>query len=204
MQLLEQEKKEQGKPSTKSFGARTIWSSYQKTKDGIFCLRPPDKTGLPLIILDDVFRVFCLDIDSEPPLHTSESAHAASQLCSSMGRQLNEANRGKDLEECLKGLLGGGWGKQCNLDKKDSRKQECALEINGRVCLLWQAKSELSSDGDAYMQVSRAYQMLTEALLETDQGLLRLGAPTFLVCVVGKSIALGLRPVSSGELNSHH
>ena len=206
---------EESPPPPAEYGNAKIWATHQQKSSAILCLRPPERQALPLSVLHDVFRAFHLDLNQEAfnaPTSMGDAAAAtlaAASLCQSMGLPLeNESTRAEKFQNCIRSVFNESWQSGCSFPPSSPQQggfgMTSSLVRSGVHCIFCQCQAEFGNTGDAYMQVSRGYQLYVSTLSNTDKELLHQGAPAFLVCVVGKSIALGLRPVSSGELNSHH
>jgi hypothetical protein len=65
-----------------------------------------------------------------------------------------------------------------------STRIDTTISINGTIMVLTEIKNG-KSNGDAYMQASRGYEIVTEALKEVNPNWLARGAPTFICCLDG-------------------
>jgi diphthamide biosynthesis methyltransferase len=59
------------------------------------------------------------------------------------------------------------------------------ISVNGITMVLIEIKNR--KKGDAYMQASRGYEVITEALTENKPNFVARGAPTFISCLNGQS-----------------
>ena len=169
------------------------WAEWQGRTKTILCLRPTERQGLPLPLLDDAFCQFKREATKPVSDRKLEAAavarRVATTLCQSMGEPFeNEGARGTKFVECLKPLFGtGDWTKQFYIDpptETRTAKVDGCFRINGVVYILREDKIENGEAHDAYMQIVRDFHMYVENLREDDPTL-QSGAPTFLVCVIG-------------------
>ena len=189
-------------PSEYAFGE--VWQRAQAKQPDILCLRPPERTGLPLSTLHDAFRQF--ERDATIPFHLSadsetiSAACAASFLVHKMGESfVDEEARSVAIERCLNPIFPDFWSKETYYQAAsqlipNSHTIEIATSYrsaSGTVTVLRVDKDELGSDGDPYMQISRGYHMFIEILKDrgsdNDLNTLSHGAPTFLICFFGES-----------------
>ncbi|KAG8942215.1 hypothetical protein FRC03_003504, partial [Tulasnella sp. 419] len=179
-------------PPPSSYAKNSVWCIWQEKADAIQCLRPPHREGLPLCILDEVFRQFRLQVAEEFPA-TNEAAAAiesAHKLCCEMGNSFeNEKARQKSFDQCIDSLFGTkDWRQQYTIDSKNEKCTaivDRCLFVNDMLCIIREAKVDIGLGNDVYMQVSRDFQMYISYLHEERSTLLKYGAPTFLVCVFG-------------------
>ncbi|KAG8948555.1 hypothetical protein FRC03_000684, partial [Tulasnella sp. 419] len=179
-------------PSPSSYANKSIWPIWQEKHNAIQCLRPTHREGLPLRILDDVFRQFRLQVAEELPA-TNEAAAAiesAYKLCYQMGNSFkDEKARQKSFDQCIDSLFGTkDWRRQYTIDSENEMRTaivNCCLFVNDVLCIIREDKVDIGLGNDVYMQVSRDFQMYISYLREERSALLKYGAPTFLVCVFG-------------------
>ncbi|KAH7907631.1 hypothetical protein BJ138DRAFT_1104165 [Hygrophoropsis aurantiaca] len=98
-------------PTPSSYARRSKWAVWQKKNTAILCLRPPEKQGLPLCLLDNVFRTFRINASAALPITfkenvTIEVAHA---LCAEMGGVFEDE---RARSECFFKFLQGVFGRQ--------------------------------------------------------------------------------------------
>ena len=182
-------------PAPSDFARHEVWPEAQKDAP-ILCLRPPNARGLPLTTLHHVFLRFQHETSSTlPTTETVAVQIAASELCSRMGEPFeDEASRSKAFDECVSGVLEKGeaehqlkptpFGHYGKIDR-------CIQEANIPIALR-EDKLELGHGGsDAYMQISRCYDLLIGVLTTLSaensnaSNFLTHGAPCFLICLIG-------------------
>ena len=183
-------------PAPSDFAQPSVWPEAQEGAP-ILCLRPSDARGLPLTTLHHVFRCFQHEM-SGPLAMTAETVAvqiAASELCSRMGEPFeDEASRGRAFDECVSGVLEKGEA-DCELKPYLSghygKIDRCIREANIPIALR-EDKLELGHGGsDAYMQISRCYDLLIRVLTALSaknsnaSNFLTHGAPCFLICLIG-------------------
>ena len=195
-------------PDPSEYAFKDAWRDAQAKKSDILCLRPPERTGLPLSTLHDAFRQF--ERDATIPFHlsadseTTSAARAASLLVHEMGNAFDdemvddEEVRSEAIERCLKPVFPYFWSKEIHCQAAsqlipNSHTIDIATSYrstSGSVTILRVDKDEPGSDGDPYMQISRGYHMFVEMLKDRgsdeDLNTLAHGAPTFLICFLGK------------------
>ena len=204
-------------PAPSEYGKSAHWLRHQGQPTAVLCLRPPEKQGLPLLILHDVFRQFVLDLDPKRfgnlagLSEVSAAKSVADSLCAVMGRPFeSEATRRSTFESQTKSLFPNSWEQECSVSSKfeaHKGKIDSCFSVNGVVCIMREDKAEPGQgNGDAYIQLSRGYQMYVTMIGEISQvdligednpdnlerRLLLHGAPTFLVCVIGESLPFHL------------
>ena len=181
-------------PAPSDFGRHEVWPEAQEGAP--IRLRPPNARGLPLTTLHDVFLRFQHEISSTlPTTETVAVQIAASELCSRMGEPFeDEASRGRAFDECVSGVLEKGEA-DCELKLYPSghhgKIDRCIREANIPIAL-HEDKLEFGHGGsDAYMQISRCYDLLIGVLTTLSaknsnaSNFLTHGAPCFLICLIG-------------------
>lgn len=153
------------------------------------------KQGLPLCILDDVFREFQQQATAPLPSTTEarRALNAAFNLCYTMPNYFaKEADRSEMFDECLDPILPHrSWRKGVHLQGKSEHLGGHVgriYEQDGVVCILRQDKVETGTGDDVYMQASRTYQLYVESVHNENPTLIKQGAPVFLLCLLGRRI----------------
>lgn len=176
------------KPPPSDYARHEVWVIWQSKETAILCGRPVEKTSLPLNILDDVFRKFQIQSAAQLPA-TSEAQNAmkaAHQLCHVMpGYFETEPKRGKAFDACIDRLI-----KREDVHVEDQGIADKLYKLKEVVIMIREDKVEMGSSHDAYMQISREYQIYVESLTQTGVNILNRGAPLLLLCLVGESITL--------------
>jgi len=182
------------------------WPDEQAKHSDILCLRPPERTGVPLSTLHDAFHRFrcVVKIPFQQSPQTIAAARAADRLVRLMGSSFeDEMDRTKVFNQCIEPVFASKqWQLQVSVDREAER---CSGSIdafhagNSTVAtILRQDKMELGHDGDPYMQVSRGYHMYVKTLEDRKdyeaRAALARGAPMFLLCVHGTNATLFVIP----------
>jgi len=185
----------QAKPAPTDFAVSKIWRVYQEQPDAILCLRPMRQNGWPIPLMHKAFCDFtrhfhepCLDED------TADYLIMASKLCQTMPSAFDSEVQRRDTFERIfssldKGLtqhIGYPLSGQVSIAqvKESGARPDVAKTISyegGALVLMLEVFRD--EDGDAYMQVCRAYEVLCED--PKIERLVKFGNPVFLLCVVG-------------------
>ncbi|KZT03562.1 uncharacterized protein LAESUDRAFT_337341 [Laetiporus sulphureus 93-53] len=177
--------------SPSEFAKPSVWPNEQRRKSRLLCLRPAGAKGLPLCTLHDIFRRFVLAIKEPFPELSVPAICAAASLCDQMGEPYqSEKDRLSALDDCISELF-----------EKEYQLKPRSEALGGLVdrVMLWQGclpiclredKLESGSGNcDVYMQIARDYDLAIKKLRDKpDESVLRflqLGAPMFLVCMLG-------------------
>ena len=185
----------QAKPAPCDFADSKIWRVYQEQPNPILCLRPARLTGWPIPLMHKAFCDFTRDFH-EPCLdeYTIDYLAMAGELCQSMPSAFDSEVQRRDTFERIFLSLDKGLTQHLEypLSGQVSTAQVKAsgagpdvaktipYEGGGLVLMLEEFKME---DGDAYMQICRAYEVLCgDPKVER---LVKFGNPVFLLCVVG-------------------
>ncbi|KAG8946954.1 hypothetical protein FRC04_011249 [Tulasnella sp. 424] len=175
----------------------SIWADWQKKPTAILCFRPSDKQGLPLCVLDNVFREFQRQVRTPLPStpDARKAMNAAFDLCHAMPNNFDiESDRGKVFDKCLDPILPLlSWRSEVRIEAPTELRTGQAgrtYEPNGVVLILREDKLETGTGDDVYMQVSRVYQLYVEKVRGKDSSLLEQGVPVFLLCVLGPMLLI--------------
>ncbi|KAG8912542.1 hypothetical protein FRC00_004298, partial [Tulasnella sp. 408] len=157
-------------PPPSSYAKNTVWVEWQEKANAILCFRPDGKQGLPLCVLDDVFREF--QQQATAPLPSTPDArralNAAFNLCYTMPNHFaTEADRSEMFDTCLDPILPHqSWRKGVHIRGKTEHLGGHVgriYEQDGLACILREDKVETGTGDDVYMQVSRSYQLYVES-----------------------------------------
>ncbi|KAG8949110.1 hypothetical protein FRC04_009056 [Tulasnella sp. 424] len=180
-------------PPPSSYAQCSIWTEWQKKSTAILCFRPSDKQGLPLCILDNVFREFQRQARAPLPLigeDVRKAMNAAFDLCYMMPNNFDtEYDRGQVFDKCLDPILpNSSWHEKLHLSAPTelrSGNAGRAYVLDGIVRILREDKVETGTGDDAYMQLSRVYQLYVESVRKKNAPLFDQGVPVILLCVLG-------------------
>jgi hypothetical protein len=173
-------------PPPSSYGQPTVWSEFVGLGPVIW--RPFRNRGLSLCTLHGVFREFTLEAARSEP--DQKSSVLAIMMCQHMAENFDsELARTTKFNECTREFF-GDW----TTPKFGCAQLDAALVHKGVHILLRVDKLESGSTNScAYLQNGRSFQEYIKDLVssrsEEAQSFLSHGAPTFLVCVVGKQIS---------------
>ncbi|KAG8926669.1 hypothetical protein FRC01_008522 [Tulasnella sp. 417] len=179
-------------PPPSSYAKHSTWAECQQRSTAILCLRPSDKQGLPLCVLDNVFREFQRQVGA--PLPSTEDArkamNVAFDLCNMMPDHFTAgSDRGELFDKCLHPIFPHSWWRKEVYMSAPTElrpgKAGRAFELDGVVGIFREDKVETGTGDDAYMQVSRVYQLYVEKVRNEKPSLLGQGAPVFLLCPCG-------------------
>lgn len=98
-------------PAPSEFAKTDVWADVQRTRAAILCMRPVEKSGVPICTLHDVFRLFRIRLGTDLSSATDDpiavaSIRAAALLCNEMGNPFDDENaRTAKFNECVQGLL---------------------------------------------------------------------------------------------------
>ena len=183
----------QVKPTPTDFADSKIWGVYQEKANAIICLRPAHTKGLPIPIMHKVFCDFTRHLH-EPTLdkHTVKYLTMADELCQKMPSAFESATARRVAFEAIFSSL-----------DQDSTQHEYPLMTNVSISnvkesgAMFVAKAipykgdylvlmlegfeneDEDGDGDIYMQICRAYEVLCEDPKVEPFN------PVFLLCILG-------------------
>jgi hypothetical protein len=180
------------KPPPREFADYKQWRIYQEKPNAILCLRPADKKGLPLPLMHPAFCTFTRHF-YEPLLdeHTPKYLTMADKLCKKMPSAFSSEPDRRDvfedifqqldetLEPHIEYSLSGSTS--TSIRESGGRPDIAKTILKGHLVLMLQEfKLE---EGDVYMQICRAFEVLSEQA--KFKHLLKFGNPVFLLCVLG-------------------
>ncbi|KAG9042544.1 hypothetical protein FS837_010740 [Tulasnella sp. UAMH 9824] len=184
-------------PPPSLYARHSIWVDWQKKEDAILCFRPSGKQGLPLCVLDDVFREFQHQATAPLPLtdDAAQAMSAAYNLCHAMPDHFAKENdRSKAFDKCLKPIFPlKSWHAQVPIDPETERheaKVDRTYELDGMILIIREDKLESGTGYDVYMQIARDYQLFVKKTNEDDPARVKQGAPVFLLCLLGPMLLI--------------
>ncbi|KAG9044245.1 hypothetical protein FS837_008564 [Tulasnella sp. UAMH 9824] len=179
-------------PPPSSFAKHTVWVHWQTKEDAILCFRPNDKKGIPLCVLNDVFREFQLRATAPLPLtaDAAKAMNAAYNLCYTMPDSFaTEDGRSKAFDICLEPIFQRGlWRKQVPImpdEEVHGAQVDRIYALDGVTLIIREDNVEPGTGHDVYMQVVRDYQLFVKESREQNSGFFEQGAPVFLLCLLG-------------------
>lgn len=170
----------------------------QQKYDDLLCMRPTERSGLPIVTLHPAFRNYRQRLRSKtlvPP--DSVALQVAGALCEVMGGYFQDKKaRGEKFDQCVEPLL-PSWRNTVVTSKSEQTQAEPDRTLDshgGHRRLFWlsirEDKVELGEAGDAYMQNSRDYHLYVKSLQEDPNfesvNFLKHGAPMFLLALIGR------------------
>ena len=183
------------KPCPKDFADSKEWSVCQQKFNAILCLRPADKKGLPIPLMHAAFCEFTRHF-YQPRLdeHTAEYLLMADNLCEAMPSAFSTEGARRDAFETIFRSLDKDLTQHTEYPLSASVSVSRVKETGGRpdvaktisydggnlVLLLEEFNL---GDGDVYMQICRAYEVLCGGAKV--EHLVKFGNPIFLLCVLG-------------------
>ena len=191
-------KRVNAKPSPSQFARPSVWPLIQNTNSDLLCLRPTNRTGLPLAVLHDVFRKFLIQLNSD--MHDRKTVglarRAATALCGTMGNHFEtKSERSKAFYRCVepifsKWITERGLGSNCD---SSTVRVGSVIKYDNTTLAFREVKPEWANNSsDVYLQVTRSYEMYARKVWEqkatTFEQLCSQGIPAFLICVFGKWI----------------
>lgn len=184
-------------PAPSSYAKHTVWGAWQTKADAILCFRPNDKKGIPLCVLDDVFREFQHQATAPLPPTTdaAQAMSAAFDLCRTMPENFDEeTDRSKAFDRCLEPIFQRSlWRKEVPI-KPDEEVHGAIVDriyaLGGVILIIREDKVEPGTGHDVYMQVVRDYQLFVKESREQNSAFFEQGAPVFLLCLLGKRCML--------------
>ena len=184
-------------PPPSKYNQYKCWGVWQEKDTAIHCGRPPEKRGLELSILDDVFRKCREDAESPWPKteEGNEAFRLASLLCQVMPEYYeDEKSRGDVFHPLLKMFLSSSpnhWDREVMIRSGREIRYasvDAIFTMKGITSVIQETKVELGEGHDAFMQICRDYQMYVSSLHKTHEDHREQGAPTFLICLIGELI----------------
>ncbi|KIO23482.1 hypothetical protein M407DRAFT_27013, partial [Tulasnella calospora MUT 4182] len=178
-------------PPPSSYAKHTVWANWQTKADAILCFRPNDKKGIPLCVLDDVFREFQHQATAPLPPTTdaAQAMSAAFDLCCTMPDNFaEEDDRSKAFDKCLEPIFQlKSWRKQVPIEpdgEVHGGKVDRTYELDGAILIIREDKLEAGTGNDVYMQVARDYQLFVKESRDQNSTFFEQGAPVFLLCLL--------------------
>jgi len=174
-------------PSAREYAKPKTWPVWQQKSTAILNLRPSDKQGLPLTIFHLIFARFHATVQTLPL--TAIALRTAYSLCTEMANSFeNKKARQNAFQTCIELFFRGYKFEhevtvESTLERHDSRV-DLLISLNEHPVLGGENKNEFVS-GDAYMQISRAYQTWINHLKDKNSVMLSHGAPMILTCLMG-------------------
>ena len=180
--------------------ANSAWPGEQAKYSDILCLRPPERTGVPLSTLHEAFHRFQHDamVPFQESADTIPAARAAGSLARTMGHSFEDkTDRTDAFNLCIDPLFTlNYWRMQVPVSPTSERCSgtiDAAFYIGDSLAatVLREDKKELGHAGDPYMQIARGYHMYVKMLEDRKKEpainvILAHGVPMFLLCVQGK------------------
>jgi len=164
----------------------------------ILCMRPTERTGIPLETLHETFYRFRCQAKKpfEESAQTISSARTARCLVRTMGDAFDDEESQTQLfDDCIETLF--PWKMGVSVSPKSERCQgriDASFTLHGFAvaAILREDKNEPGHGGDPYMQLARGYHMYVEQLKDStdSDAMLALahGVPMFLLCVQGRLV----------------
>ncbi|KAG8946581.1 hypothetical protein FRC04_011559 [Tulasnella sp. 424] len=179
-----------------AFARCSHWVRQQKGPAFINCLRPPERSGLPLNLLHPLFAEFLDLIEGSPPDGSDPkfilAERVAIELCQEMPRHFDtEGNRLDEFERIVTRLFEeiGSFSKEFPVG---SGRADLVLKMSFPVgaVLIGEGRNEPGgSCGDPYMQVVASYDAWARQVKQTPR--IDAGCPCFVFCVDGPNILFG-------------
>ncbi|KAG8817439.1 hypothetical protein FRC17_011233 [Serendipita sp. 399] len=178
----------QAMPTPSAFGKRNVWPKAQEGPDAILCLRPPDKQGLPLILLHSAFLTFVNELDR--PLSPADAPvlKISRELCKEMAKPYDEDTNSRTdaFNEAIRPVFPTyDWLFEFSLGSQpgSSGKLDGALSD---FRILRVDKAELGSNtSDPYMQLARGFQAFIKWKQASGSNQGAPGTAKFLLIIVG-------------------
>ncbi|PVF91268.1 hypothetical protein CPB86DRAFT_366083 [Serendipita vermifera] len=182
----------QVKPPPCEFADYKQWRIHQEKANPILCLRPADQKGLPLPLMHPAFCTFTRHLH-EPLLdeHTPKYLTMADKLCQVMPSAFNSEAARRDAFEAIFQPLDDTLEQHVEYSlsanaliktQEPGARPEVAKPILKGLLVLTLREFKLE-EGDAYMQICRAFEVLSDR--PKSKLLLKFGNPMFLLCVLG-------------------
>jgi hypothetical protein len=162
-------------------------------------MRPVKCRGLPIILLHPAFTTY-LSLSKKALPATSEARTAlrvARALCDTMPNYFETEDARTDAFLQATRPLFGQWKTAREVTWHGATaltRTDIIISVNGSPVLLMEVQN--GKEGDAYMQASRRYEIVTEASVKTNQDFLARGAPLFMACLNGQSFTLNNRHIT--------
>ncbi|KAF8150245.1 hypothetical protein B0H34DRAFT_679126 [Crassisporium funariophilum] len=189
-------------PPPSAMAQKDCWMERQQKYDDLLCMRPTERSGLPIVTLHPAFRNYRQRLRSKtlvPP--DSVALQVAGALCEVMGGYFqHEKARGEKFDQCVEPLL-PSWRRTVVTSKSEQTRAEPDRTLDshgGHRRLFWlsvrEDNVELGEAGDAYMQNSRNYHLYVKSLQEDPHSesvnFLKHGAPMFLLALIGPTLCV--------------
>lgn len=155
------------------------------------------RTGIPITTLHNVFRDYSRRLSEPLGDNSREALRAATFLCAEMCESFDgEEQRSIQFNKCTENLF-SGWKRHTTVNPAnestyaqiDYTLQHHRQKISLYPLLIREDKIEHGEAGDAYIQTARDYQLFIHSLQEDPstegKNLLKIGAPMFLLSVIG-------------------
>jgi hypothetical protein len=172
------------KPPPSDYTKAKSWADAQNPPNPLLCMRPVNCRGLPIFLLHSVFAAY-LSLSREPLPATGEARvalQAARALCNTMANYfIDEPARTHVFLQAINPLF-SRWATTAEATSEEataSTRTDVTISIHGTIMVLAEIKNG-KKNGDAYMQASRGYEIVTEALRKGNPDWLAHGAPAFI------------------------
>jgi hypothetical protein len=180
------------KPPPREFADYNQWRKHQEKPNAILCLRPADQKGLPLPLMHSAFCTFTRHF-YEPLLddHTPKYLTMAEKLCKTMPSAFSSEPERRDafeaifqpLDETLEPHVEYSLSGSISTSVKESGSRPDIAKTIFKGSLVLMLQGFKLEEGDIYMQICRAFEVLSEQA--KFKHLLKFGNPVFLLCVLG-------------------
>jgi hypothetical protein len=185
-------------PSAGHFAKSNEWIKWQiNPATAMLNLRPSNNLGLPLATLHPIFARFNAALQQSLPDHSDTyiAYRTAFRLCIDMATNFDtEVARRNAFETCVKPLFPGySFVHKVALEPAENSTREYHTSRADVLVYRYQrpvmgAEFKAEFTGDAYMQVSRIYQILVNQQLDNNNPSASHGLPMVIICVIGESI----------------
>ena len=178
------------KPPPSDYAEAKNWAALQILPNPMLCMRPVKCRGPPIFLLHPVFAEY-LSLSKEALPATPEARTAlkvARELCNTMGNYFDgEKARRDSFLQTIHPLFSRWITTKVATSQgvKASTRTDATISVDGITMALTEIKN--GKKGDAYMQASRGYEVVTEELAKTNSNFLARGAPMFISCLNGES-----------------
>lgn len=172
-------------PST--FAQSSGWIGPQLGPGAIDCLRPPERNGLPIVLLDPAFAQFTSIIEQEPPLNHeyTNAARLAGELCLTMSKHFsNEKERAEKFHSIIAGFFAPEFPSFVSASYGNSHQHASILNRSGEAKLIVEYKNEPGNNGNVHMQGVRSFDAAAQTRPIDQQK--QTGCPSFIACMEGK------------------
>ncbi|PVG02992.1 hypothetical protein CPB86DRAFT_696255 [Serendipita vermifera] len=171
------------------FAKSSGWVTVQHGPAGIDCMRPPERTGLPIALLHSVFANFIHVINQPMPskIEFTDAYKTAWQLCQTMPHHFkDEKQRKTSFEETISLFLYNEFPEFTQKRLGQAEPDGLMLAPDGSVVCIMEIKHEPGSAGDVYMQSSCSYDAIARQNSKDEKG--KLGHPALILCIDGPNI----------------